>query len=391
VAFIFSFLLRLVVLALLGLGALIVWWWLRPNRAQVRRELGIETWPVVRDGLHNSNTDMIHWRGSFWLVHAASPWHLGSADCRLRILRSVDARSFEPVAELAMAGEDIRDPKFAEIGGRLFLYALPNKGRRALPYTTVYSVSDDGVHWPPFTAIEQPGWLFWRPKTRDGAVWYVPAYWNHHGRSQLFSSRDGVSWSQVSQIHQGEANDETDFEFLPDGRMLATARLEGVADSPLGSREACTLLATSAPPYHVWTKRRSDVTRLDGPALFSHHGLVLAVARFQPDQRGIFTQLGSMFSRKRTSLFLVEEDRLVHLTDFPSAGDTSYAGVVVKDDVLYASYYTSEIHRDYAWFLGMFLPSEIRMARVALAPVMQRVEETRGPSAPRAAAEPASA
>jgi hypothetical protein len=369
-----SLLFRFLVLALAALGGVVAWWMLRPNRARVRAGLDIETWPVVRDGLHNSNTDLTHWRDSFWLVHAASPWHLGSTKCRLRLWRSSDGRSFQPVAELRMPGEDIRDPKFAQIGGRLLLYALPNKGRQALPYTTVYSSSDDGVTWAPLRPIEQPGWLLWRPKTRDGDTWYVPAYWHEHGRSRLFSSRDGVAWTPVSDIHEGDANDETDFEFLPDGRMLVTARLEGRADSPLGSPDAATLLATARPPYDTWTKRRSSVTRLDGPALFSHAGRVFAVARFQPGARGPLTQLGSVLSRKRTSLFLVEEDRLVHLTDFPSAGDTSYAGVVVRDGILHASYYTSDVGRDPAWILGMFLPSEIRMARVDLAGVVERVE-----------------
>ena len=369
---------RLVCLGVLAVAAAAGWWWLRPSRARVRPSLGIESWPVVADGRHNSNTDLVRWRGSFWLVHAASPWHLGSAECRLRIWRSPDARRFEPVAELGMPGEDIRDPKFAVIGDRLFLYALPNRGRAALPYTTVYSVSDDGVTWPAFTPIEQPGWLFWRPKTRDGVTWYVTAYWHGHGRSRLLSSSDGIRWSAVSDIHEGDANDETDFEFLPDGRMLVTARLEGKADSPLGSPDACTLIAVAPPPYREWTKTRSSVTRLDGPALFSYRGVVLAVGRYQPGPRGPLTQVGGVLSRKRTAIFLVEETRLVHLTDLPSAGDTSYAGVVVDGNVLTASYYTSDVSRDYAWLLGMFLPTEIRMARVDLGGVLLLAESLRG-------------
>ncbi len=368
----------LLLLVVLGLAGTLAVWWLRPNRADVHPSLELETWSVVSDGLHNSNTDLVHWRGSFWLVHAASPWHLGSESCRLRVWRSADAVQFEPVAELSMPGEDIRDPKFAVIGDRLFLYALPNRGRRALPYATVYAVSDDGVHWPPFAPIEQPGWLFWRPKTRDGVTWLVPAYWHEHGRSRLFSSWDGVHWSVVSDIHAGDANDETDFEFLPDGRLLVTARLEGRADSPLGSPDACTLLATALPPYHTWRKARSAVTRLDGPALFAYDGRIFAVARFQPGRRSTLTQLGGMLSRKRTAIFLVEEDRLVHLSDLPSSGDTSYAGVVVRDGTLFASYYTSDVTRDPAWALGMFLPSEIRMARVGLASLVRIAEQAGG-------------
>jgi len=355
-------------LALAGGAAGLGWAALRPNRADVDRDIVRESWPAVADGRHNSNTDLISWRGAFWLVHAASPWHLGSPDCRLRLWRSEDARRFEPVTEFRSEGEDIRDPKLAAIGDRLFLYALPNHGRMALPYTTVFATSEDGSRWSALQPVRtgEEGWLFWRPKTRDGATWYVPAYWHRHGRSALFSSWDGERWSLVSEIHRGDANDETDMEFLPDGRMLATCRLEGRADSPLGSSDACTLLATAAPPYTHWSKHRSDVTRLDGPALFRYRDRVLCVARHQPGRRGPLTRLGGMLSRKRTSLFAVEPERLVHLTDLPSAGDTSYAGVVVQDRELLASYYTSDVTRDYPWGLGMFLPSDIRMARLDL-------------------------
>jgi len=350
---------------------LLAWFWLRPNRARVHPALAAETWDVVADGLHNSNTDLIHYRGQFLLVHAASPYHMGSSDCRLVVRRSVDARRWEKLAELRMPGEDIRDPKFALIAGKLFLYALPNRGFYALPYGTLYSTTETGEQWSAFQPVvlegtEPEGWLFWRPKTQDQATWYVPAYWNRHGRSILLRSTDGVRWSFVSEIWRGEGNDETDFEWLPDGRMLVTARLEVTPDRMLGNRDASTLLATAAPPYQDWSYQKSRVTRLDGPALFAYQGRVYAVARYQAGPRGVFTQLGGTFSRKRTSLFLVEPERLVRLSDLPSAGDTSYAGVVLKDGALWASYYTSEIQRDYPWILGMILPTQIRMAHVPL-------------------------
>jgi hypothetical protein len=356
-----------VLLLIVSFGALLAYWLVRPNRALVHPGLGMETWDVVKDGRHNSNTDMVFWRGRFYLAHAASPYHMGSAQCRLVLRRSDDARRWETVAELSVPGEDIRDPKFAAIGEQLFLYALPNRGFKATPYGTVYSASRDGATWPPCAPIAQLGWLFWRPKTHDGHTWYVPAYWHEHGKSVLLSSSDGVDWTRVSEIHVGEANDETAIEFLPDGRMLATARLEIQADRPLGHRDACTLLALAAPPYRDWKKTRSAVTRLDGPCLFTHAGRIFAVGRHQPGDRGPLTQLGSSVSRKRTALYVVEEDRLVYLSDLPSAGDTSYAGVVLRDGFLYASYYTSDIRRDYPWMLGMLLASDIRMAKVSLA------------------------
>jgi len=351
---------------LLAVAALVAYWMLRPNRAEIDPRLELETWTAVGDGLHNSNTDLIFWRDQFYLVHAASPYHMGSAKCRLVLRRSRDARQWQTVREFNVPGQDIRDPKFAAIGNLLILYAFPNAGFQALPYRTVYSVSGDGDTWAPFADIEQPGWLLWRPKSRDGVTWYVPAYWHQHGKSALFSSTDGIAWTMVSMINEGEANDETDFEFLADGRILSTARLEVKADSPFGHIEASTLLAVAEPPYTQWSHQKSRVTRLDGPALFAHAGRVFAVARHQPGARGPLTRLGSMLSRKRTSLYVVEPDRLIHLSDLPSAGDTSYAGVVLRDGSLWTSYYTSDIGRDYPWVIGMLLKSEIRMARVGL-------------------------
>ena len=78
------------------------------------------------------------------------------------------------------------------------------------------------------------------------------------------------------------------------------------------------------------------------------------------------TRSGGALSRKRTSLFLVEPQRLVFLSDLPSSGDASYAGVVLGAGALIASYYTSDPARDRPWLLGMFLRSDVRIARVPL-------------------------
>jgi hypothetical protein len=309
---------------------------------------------------------MILWRGQFLLVHAASPYHLGTTRSRLLVKRSGDGRAWETLARIQVPGYDIRDPKIIEIGDRLFLYALPNEGFYATPIGTLLSTSGNAVDWTPFEPVGPPGWLFWRPKTRDGKTWYVPAYWHEHGESILLRSADGREWTRASTIHRGEANDETAIEFLPDGRLLATARLEIEPDTLTGRRDASTLLAVAERPYERWTTHKSVVTRLDGPALFSHAGRVFAVARYQPGARGWPSRLGSVWSRKRTAIFRVEPDRLVYLSDLPSSGDTSYAGVVLRDGYLWAEYYTSRIDRDYPWLLGMFLPTDLRMARIPL-------------------------
>ncbi len=381
------FALRVVLAVLLACTSLLAWWALRPNRAEVDPRLGLEHWPVVADGEHNSNTDLLFWRDAFWLVHASSPYHMGTPRSRLVVRRCADAEPgpdsrWEVVAELRVEGKDIRDPKLAAIGGKLFLYALANEGFYAIPNGTVVSISEDGERWSPLEPVGPPGWLFWRPKVApgsDGREWWVSAYWKDHGESIVLRSRDGVDWERVGTIHRGDGNDETEIEFLPAplggrSRMLATARLEVTPDNLLGHPDAATVLAFSDPPHADWPdarKRRDTTTRLDGPVLFTHRARTFAVARYQPGGRGPFTRLGSSLSRKRTALFLLDVDdeasaRLVWLSDLPSAGDTSYAGAVVRDGTLWVEWYTSRIDRDYPWLLGMLLATDLRMARIPL-------------------------
>ena len=140
-----------------------------------------------------------------------------------------------------------------------------------------------------------------------------------------------------------------------------------MSDSWSGHPEGSTLVATSEPPFETWAPgTKSQVTRLDGPTLFTYNEKVYAVGRYQPHVAGPFGWQGSIFSRKRTALYLVEEDRLVYLSDLPSAGDTSYSGVVRRGDYMYVSYYSNDVKRDYPWILGMVSPSAIRMARINL-------------------------
>lgn len=140
--------------------------------------LPYETWPLTQNRMHNSNVDLIWYRDAFYLVHAVSPFHFGTRHSRLLIKRSSEGRNWEQVAVLGGGADDIRDPKFAVIGGKLFLYVFLNRTTKPLPYTTRVTWSEDGERWGDLTSIGHEGWLLWRPKTRDGQTWYVPAYWS---------------------------------------------------------------------------------------------------------------------------------------------------------------------------------------------------------------------
>ena len=349
------------------------------KRQSVNPAVVADSWRAVADGAHNSNTDLTFWNGHFYLCHQTSPYHLGSHRSRMLLWRSEDARKWEKVVEFRHPDIEYRDPTFGQIGGRLFLYFLPNRDRNPEPYTTDVTWSSDGTTWERPREVNTPGWLYWRPKTLDNATWYVTAYWHEHGRSQLLKSHDGITWEHVSFIWEGERNDETDFEFMADGRIISTARLEGEG-TWRGDSKGSTLISVAEAPYTEWTHAKSTVTRLDGPCLFPYNGRVYGVGRHQASFVPRYAEQGGLFARKRTALYLVEPHRLVHLTDLPSAGDTSYAGVAIRPDgrpsgrgdLMYVSYYTSSIKRDPVWVNGMFQRSDIRMALINL-PALERL------------------
>lgn len=335
------------------------------NQSQIHPGLEYESWVAISDGKHNLTTDLIFWRDHFYLVHSSSPWHIASTKSKILVWKSKDARDWQLVANFRMPGGDIRDPKFGAIGHRLYLYLLKNVGFVAEPCSTSLTVTEDGINWSPIEECDPKGWLFWRPKSFDGKEWFMPAYWHEHGRSILLKSDDGAKWTEVSEIYAGDHNDETDIEFLPNGDMVATARLE-FSSSLLGHTDASTLVAMSSPPYKEWKGVKCKTTRLDGPNLFAYQGEVYAVGRRHPDSNRRFNKTGSFLGNKRTALFKVGREGLVHLSDLPSCGDTGYAGVVTRGDDLFICYYTNDVKRDYPWVVGMFLPSEIRIARVSL-------------------------
>lgn len=346
-------------------GGLILYWILRPNTSKVDPALEFELHVAVEDGMHNSNTDLIYWQDAFWLIHQNSPYHFATDKAKLILWRSENTVDWEQIAEFRIPGEDIRDPKFFATEERLILYALKSVEWVAEPYTTAWFESSDGRVWSDFTEMEPGGWLFWRPKRAPDGTWYLPAYWWEHGRSVLLTTEDGIDWTRVALINEGERNDETAIEFLPDGRMIATARLE-VSDSIFGDRDASTLISVSEPPYTEWSSVHSTTTRLDGPSLFSYNGRVYAIGRHNPNSPGFLNHFGSILGKKRTSLYLLEPDRMIWLTDLPSAGDTSYSGFVTQGDTLYVSYYTSRIDRDFPWIIGMISQSPIMLAQIDL-------------------------
>jgi hypothetical protein len=343
-----------------------VYWFYRPNESHQISELSIETWNVVDNGRHNAFSDLIYWKGAFYLAYRVSDFHSGSSKSKIVIMSSPDTKKWKELTQLDGNGSDIRDPKFAIVKDRLFIFALKNARFLAFPTSSAYSYSLDGNSWTKFADLNFPGWLIWRPRTTDSVTWYAPFYWYTLGESYLLKSTDCIKWNVAGKLYKGDNTNETEMTFLNDSTLMAVGRAVSSNNSN-DSPEGFTVIFKSAFPFNNWLSyKRSFVTRLDGPNLFTYKGNVYAIGRYQPYPGGITRVFDDLFSRKRTSIFLVKNYELIYLTDILSDGDTSYSGEVIKNDTLYFSYYTSNITKDYPWILGMFNPTSVRIGRLNL-------------------------
>ena len=344
----------------------LIYWKYRPNDSHQLEELLIKTLCIVNNGYHNAFTDLIYWNEKFYLAYRESDYHAGSNESKIVIMVSGNAINWKLAAKLDGDGIDIRDPKFTIVKNKLFVFALKGAPFIASPTKSAYSFTSDGSNWSKFENINYSGWLIWRPRTADSTTWYAPFYWYELGESFLMKSTDCIHWQETGIIYKGDNTNETEITFLNDTTLIAVGRAvfsENYIDSP----EGFTILSSSYYPFTKWTiHKKSFVTRLDGPNLFTYHGNVYAIGRYQPQSRGIVKYLGGIFKSKRTALFMIKNSDLIYLTDILSDGDTSYPGSVVIGDTLYFSYYTSDTNRDYPWVLGMFNPTSIRIGQVNL-------------------------
>ncbi|MFX1357186.1 MAG: hypothetical protein ACFFA8_07850 [Promethearchaeota archaeon] len=385
------------------LGAWIVYMDLRPAPNYVYDPmLQLTHWTVVDTGgnpakNHNSNTDLIYFNNSFYLVFQQSKWHIQDTNGVLVIQKSPDATpgSWEEIHRITLPNTDVRDPKFANISDRLFVYFLPNYRFDPAPNTTFYLYSDDGLT---FTSpqelqvnvtytydngtienVKTAGWNLWRPKTYNNADWYVLASGRKYKQDPgsvgdadvtgtmtiLLETQDGLNWTEVSEVYTTHGNGEACLEFLTSGKVITTHRVGsmGLPGYAFGNPHGATVIGTSYNNLQNWSFAVEFQTRLDGATLFKLDGRIFAVGR---NHLGPRPDMGNHFAVKRTAFYEVKSDRLIHLFDLPSNGDTAYTGVAIKDGWVYASYYTNPINKNYAWFVGqIFLTkSNIRMVKV---------------------------
>lgn len=322
---------------------------------------------------HNENTDLYRWHGSIWFVHRTANSQILGPNSSLHIYRSDDeGKTFTDVVTIqAPVDRDLRDPEFFDVGDELRIKAITRLPVMSTRDSNVDSISviyrsKDGVTWSDPSDAAPAKNSFWRPKSHAG-VYYSAAYQDGDQSVTLFTSTDGLSWTEGAPIWTVAADTplETELVFMPSGKLLALVRMDGTDEELLGDKGRLrTNVCWADAPYTKFDCPQVIMgQRLDGPVAFFWNSRLFVVAR-----KHLPT-----FTRKRTALYEITGTLeggpidVVEQGELPSAGDTAYAGAVeLADHRVLLTWYSGELAKDEGWGTAMFDATDIWRATIDL-------------------------
>lgn len=272
---------------------------------------------------HNAFTDLVRFQDRWFCVFREGKAHV-SDDGALRVITSVDGEKWESAALIASTNSDLRDAKISVVpDGRLMLCgagALHDKSTRT--HQSLAWFSKDGRTWGDKVEIGDPDFWLWRI-TWHKAKAYGIGYGCRDDRSvRLYSSNDGRRFDVVvERLFDVGFPNEASLVFDGDAACCLLRR-DGNPNTGL--------FGVSQAPYTKWQWKDLG-TRIGGPCL-----LRLADGR-------LVAALRLYDGGARTSLCWIDPQsgKLAETLKLPSGGDTSYAGFVLHEGLLWVSYYSS--------------------------------------------------
>lgn len=305
---------------------------------------------------HNAFTDLERFQDRWLCAFREGSGHAGSGDHgKIRVIASSDGVQWQSLALLDSPGLDLRDPKLSQLpDGSLLLnsceYDVDHDSAEERANQSVTFVSGDGDQWEGPHRVADAGYWLWQTTWRDRTGYALGYRWGARDATRLYTTGDGQTYRSVidSVRPPGDRANEHAMVFAPDGTAYLLLRRDHPA---AGSGEA--LFGTAKPPYLDWTWRTLGVT-IGGPAmiLLPDGRLVAAVRRYPDAGRG---ESGSPW----TELGFIEPEsaRYQPALRLPSGGDSSYAGLVWHDGLLWMSYYSSHEGKTAVYLATVELPA----------------------------------
>ena len=281
---------------------------------------------IVETTGHNAFTDMHWFKGHIYLAYRHCPdGHNVHPTSSIVILRSSDGINWQRIHVFSVPNRDTRDPHFAYLNGKLFLYTgtwycgPERPAVRNMNQMVGYGTStDDGDQWEVAFLMEGTyGSYVWRTAEHKGKIYICArrrsnyqelATLEHHAKiveSRLMVSEDGKRFTDAG-LFQRTYGDETAFTIDSNGRITAIARR--------GANRTAELIRLD-PPYQ--NPIAKDLGRyIGGPFTFLY------------DQWRIVAGRNIVDGRPVTQVCLLDGDNLVDLVRLPSGGDCSYPSMV---------------------------------------------------------------
>ena len=274
---------------------------------------------------HNAFTDLLRFQGRWFCVFREGNGHV-SPDGSLRVITSADGRNWESAALISSPTSDLRDAKLTVTpGGQLMLCGAEalhkpvEKSHQSLAW-----FSADGRAWGPRQEIGDADFWLWRTTWHKGIAYAIGYGCRKDNPSiRLYTSADGKRFRPLVKnlLDVGFPN-ETSLLFLEDDTCYCLLRRDGSPNT--------ALLGVSEPPYTGW--RWKDLGKpIGGPHMIRlPDGRLVAAVRLYD-------------GGARTSLCWIDPQAgtLTEFLELPSQGDTSYAGLVWHEGLLWVSYYSS--------------------------------------------------
>lgn len=300
-------------------------------------------------GPHNAFTDLVRFNDEFYCTFREGATHV-SPDGRLRVIKSETGERWESVGLIKLPETDLRDPKLSITPrGRLMLLAAaatPKPGGGSSHQSMVW-FSQDGWQWGEGRAVGEKDVWIWRATWKGDSAYAVGYGTGDADKTvRLYSTRDGVNFETLvpKLAAEGYPNEHAFAFDDKDGAALCLLRRDE------GTRTA--LLGASKPPYKEW-KWKDVGKRIGGPAMLRlPDGRLLAAVR--------------LYDRAaRTSLCWVDPvgGKLTEYLPLPSGGDTSYAGMVWHEGLLWVSYYSSHEGKTSIYLAKVKVPAKGEVAK----------------------------
>jgi hypothetical protein len=279
---------------------------------------------------HNGFTDLIRFKNRWYCTFREGQSHVSNEGV-LKVISSEDGKKWEEAAVFnSLRGYDMREAKFSIMpDGRLMLLGVEANRQKTPPqHQSLVWFTQDGTNWSEQIEVADTDFWLWRGNWHNGKgifIGYGCRKDNHFLR--LYTTSDGINYDTLIDKVEvaGDYPNETSLLFLPSDACYCLLRQDGQTKSGY--------IGKSYPPYTDWDWKDLGV-RIGGPNMTQlPDGKFVAVAR----------RYGDSSLSDCTMLYWLdpEKGKLVEALELPSGGDTSYAGLVWYDDLLWVSYYSS--------------------------------------------------